>query len=207
MLLVCAKHLGFTEIRYIRIFSYIYLSIWHLWLYELPQKNMAGKWRCSRCLYADELLGPFGHIRKKGGVLDMIRRCIPSTMLSWNGTIIRKLGNHHPSSHVFLSWKSSILNLKKKLYVTNSFICPRPPSFYQILDVQGIPQTCFLGKAPTHLLLFVPPSLFFWHVSKQTSLMAAGCVFSCQESADRDKVIPEKRKKLYGVGESEGIVR
>lgn len=156
--------------------------------------NMAGKWRCPRCL-ADELSGSIRpHSEKRGGCWTWFGDAF--SQLCFLG-LVRKLGSHHPSSHVFfLENRPS----SKKLYVTNSFICPRPPSFHQILDVQSIPQTCFLGN-PLHTFFYLslPHCIFDMFRKKKSRFMAGVFVFLGQESADREKVIPEKRKKLYGV--------
>ena len=125
--------------------------------------------------------------------------------------MVGKLGSHHPSSAVcFLEhrpFRFKKANCNKLIYMSKtSFISGKSRvgevSFNQILVVQSIPQTCCLGK-PLHTLFYLSLPRCFWHVSKQTSRVFR-CFF-CQESADRDKVIPEKRKKLYGVRESEGV--
>ena len=71
-------------------------------------------------------------------------------------------------------------------------------SFNQILDVQSLPQTYFLGK-PLHTLFYLSLPRCFLACFETNFTLHGRCVFVDQESADREKVIPEKRKKLYGV--------
>lgn len=133
--------------------------------------NMAGKWRCPRCL-ADELSGSIRpHSEKRGGCWTWFGDAF--SQLCFLG-LVRKLGSHHPSSHVFfLENRPS----SKKLYVTNSFICPRPPSFHQILDVQSIPQTCFLGN-PLHTFFYLSlPHCIFDMFRKKNHASWPVCLF------------------------------